>query len=105
MRILFAALLSCSAIAACSLQSPTSEFHSNMLGLTQKQISSCLGAPAQKSTGGGAEVWSYADGQSCSVKISFVYGRASHVDYFGHDGGPRSPGAECPIVGEKCMLN
>lgn len=104
MRVLFAALL-CSAIAACSLQSPTSEFHSNMLGLTQRQISSCLGAPNQKTTEGIAEVWSYAAGQSCFVKISFVYGRASHVDYFGSNGEPRSPGAECPLVGEKCVLN
>ena len=106
MRILFVALTSCWLMAACSLQSPTSEAHSNMLGMTQKQISSCLGAPTQKTTVGVAEVWSYAAGQSCVVKISFAYGRASHVDYFGFNGDtPRSPGAECPFVGEKCVMN
>ena len=105
MRVLFVALLSWSAMAACSLQSPTSEAHSNMLGLTQKQISSCLGAPIQKTTEGVAEVWSYAAGQSCFAKITFAYGRASHVDYFGSDGEPRSPGAECPFVGERCVMN
>ena len=105
MRVLFVLLLSCSAIAGCSLRSPSSEAHSNMLGMTQKQISSCLGAPTQKTTEGAAEVWSYAAGQSCSVRISFVYGRASHVDYFGSNGEPRSAGTDCPIVGEKCVLN
>src|SRR5215470_8953334 len=67
MRLLFIALTVTLATAACSLQSPEPEAHSNMLGLTEKQISSCLGAPAQKSSEGGAEVWSYPDGQSCSV--------------------------------------
>jgi hypothetical protein len=105
MRVLVVALLSCLSMAACSLQSPTSEAHSNMLGMTQKQISSCLGSPTQKAIEGVAEVWSYAAGQTCSVKISFAYGRASHVDYFGSGGEPRSPGAECPFVGEKCVLN
>ena len=42
MRALFVALIGCLSMAACSLQSPTSEAHSNLLGMTQKQISSCL---------------------------------------------------------------
>jgi len=105
MRALFVALIGCLSMAACSLQSPTSEAHSNLLGMTQKQISSCLGAPTQKTTEGVSEVWSYATGQSCLVKIYFAYGRASHVDYFGSNGEPRSAGTDCPIVGEKCVLN
>ena len=52
MRALFVALIGCMSMAACSLQSPTSEAHSNLLGMTQKQISSCLGAPTQKTTEG-----------------------------------------------------
>ncbi len=102
MRVLLIALSALS-MAACSLQSPAPEVPSNMLGLTEKQISSCLGAPAQKSTEGGAEVWSYPDGQSCSVRISFVYGRASHVGYAGANGQPLATGA-CPLVGEQCAL-
>jgi hypothetical protein len=103
-RVLFAALIGSLAMAACSLQSPEPEMHSNMLGLTEKQISSCLGAPAQKTTEGGAEIWSYPDGQSCSVRISFLYGRASHVGYAGANGQPLSPGEECPVVGEQCAM-
>jgi len=103
MRILMVILISCFLLAACSLKPPTSEA-SNLLGLTQKQIFSCLGTPAQKTTEGAAEVWSYAPSQSCFVKISFAYGRASHVDYIGRNGEPLSPGEECPIVGEKCVM-
>ncbi|HZP09474.1 hypothetical protein [Methyloceanibacter sp.] len=102
-RLLFAALSGSLAVSACSLQSPEPETHSNMLGLTEKQILSCLGAPAQKSTQGGADVWSYPDGQSCSVRISFLYGRASHVGYVGPNGQELGPGA-CPLVGEHCAL-
>jgi hypothetical protein len=92
------------AVAACSMQSaPEPEMHSNMLGLTEKQISSCLGAPVQKSTEGATEVWSYPDGQSCSVRIAFLYGRASHVGYVGANGEPLATGA-CPLVGEHCAL-
>src|SRR6476660_4502493 len=104
MKVLFVLLLSCSAIAGCSLQSPTSEAHSNLLGMTQKQISSCLGAPTQKTTEGASEVWSYPAGQSCLIKIYFAYGRASHVSYVGANGKPLSPGDECPLVGEKCAM-
>jgi hypothetical protein len=103
MRGLFAALIGMLAMAACSLQSPEPEMHSNMLGLTEKQIYSCLGAPVQKSTEGDVEVWSYPDGQSCSVSISFLYGRASHVGYVGANGQPLATGA-CPLVGEHCAL-
>ena len=94
MRALFVALIGCLSMAACSLQSPTSEAHSNLLGMTQKQISSCLGAPTQKTTEGVSEVWSYAAGQSCLVKIYFAYGRASHVNYVGLNGKPLWPGDE-----------
>ena len=104
MRALFVALIGCLSMAACSLQSPTFEAHSNLLGMTQKQISSCLGAPTQKTTEGVSEVWSYAAGQSCLVKIYFAYGRASHVNYVGLNGKPLSPGDECPVVGEKCAM-
>jgi len=89
---------------ACSLQSPTSEAPPNLLGMTQKQISSCLGAPTQKTTEGVAEVWSYPGGQSCFVKIYFAYGRASRVKYVGPNDEPLSPGEECPLVGEKCVM-
>jgi hypothetical protein len=99
MRVVFVVLISCLSMAACSLQSPTSEFHSNLLGLTQKQILSCLGTPTQKTTEGVAEVWSYAAGQSCFVKIYFAYGRASLVNYVGSNGEPLSTGDECPFVG------
>jgi hypothetical protein len=102
-KVLLAALISTLAMAACSLQSPEPEAHSNMLGLTEKQIASCLGPPTQKSTEGGTEVWSYPDGQPCSVRISFLYGRASHVGYVGANGQPLAPGA-CPLVGEHCAL-
>jgi hypothetical protein len=101
-RALFVTLISC--LAACSLQSPTSEAHSNLLGMTQKQISSCLGAPTQKTTEGVAEARSYAAGQSCLVKIDFAYGRASRVNYVGLNGKPLSPGDECQVVGEKCAM-
>jgi hypothetical protein len=104
MRVLFVALISCLSMAACSLQSPTSEAQSNLLGMTQKQIASCLGVPTQKTTEGVAEVWSYAAGQSCLIKIDFAYGRASHVNYVGVNGKPLSPGDECPLVGEKCAM-
>jgi hypothetical protein len=104
MRIAFVALISCLSVAACSLRSPTSEMHSNLLGLTEKQILSCLGAPTQKTTDGVAEVWSYAAGRSCSVKISMAYGRASLVNYVGPNGEPLSPGGQCPVVGEKCVM-
>lgn len=104
MRILMATLISCLSMAACSLKPPASEAHSNLLGLTEKQIFSCLGAPAQKTTEGVREVWSYAPGQSCFVKISFAYGRASQVNYIGRNGEPLSPGEGCPIVGEKCVM-
>ena len=104
MRVLCAALIGSLAVAACSMQSaPEPEMHSNMLGLTEKQISSCLGAPVQKSTEGDTEVWSYPDGQSCSVRISFLFGRASHVGYAGSNGQPLATGA-CPLVGEHCAL-
>jgi hypothetical protein len=99
----FAALIGTLAMAACSLQSPEPEMHSNMLGLTEKQIFSCLGAPAQKTTEGDVEVWSYPDGQSCFVRISFLYGRASHVGYVGANGQPLATAA-CPLVGEHCAL-
>jgi hypothetical protein len=102
-RSVFAALIGTLAMAACSLQSPEPEMHSNMLGLTEKQISSCLGAPAQKTTEGNVEVWSYPDGQSCFVRISFLYGRASHVGYVGANGQPLATAA-CPLVGEHCAL-
>ena len=105
MRVLFVALISCLSMAACSLQSPTSEARSNLLGMTQEQILSCLGAPTQKTTEGVAEVWSYAAGRSCLVKISLAYGRASHVNYVGSNGKPLSPGEECPFVGEKCVMH
>jgi hypothetical protein len=105
MRILFVALISCLSMVACSLQSPTSEAQSNLLGMTQKQIFSCLGAPTQKTTEGVAEVWSYAAGPSCFVKIYFAYGRASHVNYVGSNDEPLSPGDECPFVGEKCVMH
>ena len=105
MRIAFVALISCLSVAACSLRSPTSEAHSNLLGLTEKQILACLGAPTQKTTEGVAEVWSYVAGQSCFVKISFAYGRASHMNYVGSNGEPLSPGDECPFVGEKCVMH
>jgi hypothetical protein len=101
MRVLLAA--SSLSLAACSLQGPEPEMHSNMLGLTEKQISSCLGEPAAKSTIGGTEVWSYPDGQSCSVRIAFLYGRASHVGYVGANGQELAPGT-CPLVGEHCAL-
>ena len=104
MRILFVALIGCLSMAACSLQNPTSETQSNLLGMTQKQISSCLGAPTQTTTEGVAEVWSYPAGQSCLIKIYFAYGRASHVSYVGANGKPLSPGDECPFVGEKCVM-
>jgi hypothetical protein len=103
MRVLLAALIGSLATAACSLQGPEPEMHSNMLGLTEKQISSCLGAPTQQTTESGAEVWTYPDGQSCSVRISFLYGRASHVGYVGSNGQPLALGA-CPVVGEHCAL-
>ena len=104
LRVLFAAVFGSLAVAACSMQSaPEPEMHSNMLGLTEKQISSCLGAPVQKSTEGDTEMWSYPDGQSCSVRISFLFGRASHVGYVGANGQPLATGA-CPLVGEHCAL-
>ena len=104
MRVLCVALIGSLALAACSMQSaPEPEMHSNMLGLTEKQISSCLGAPAQKSTEGDTEMWSYPDGQSCSVRISFLFGRASHVGYVGANAQPLATGA-CPLVGEHCAL-
>lgn len=102
-EVRLAALIGALATAACSLQAPEPEMHSNMLGLTEKQISSCLGAPAQKSSEGGAEVWSYPDGPSCSVRISFLYGRASRVTYVGANGQELPPGM-CPLVGEHCAL-
>jgi hypothetical protein len=104
MRVLFVTLISCLSMAACSLQSPTSEAQSNLLGMSQKQISSCLGPPTQKTTEGVAEVWSYAAGQSCLIKIYFAYGRASHVNYVGTNRQPLSAGDECPVVGEKCAM-
>jgi hypothetical protein len=104
MRILLGVLISCSLMEACSLQSPTSEAPPNLLGMTQKQISSCLGVPTQKTTEGVAEVWSYPGGQSCFVKIYFAYGRASRVKYVGPNDEPLSPGEECPLVGEKCVM-
>jgi hypothetical protein len=104
MRVLFVALISCLSMAACYLQNPTSEVQSNLLGMTQKQISSCLGAPTQKTTEGVTEVWSYAAGQSCLIKIYFAYGRASRVSYVGANGKQRLPGDECPFVGEKCAM-
>lgn len=104
MRASFVALIGSLALAACSMQSaPEPEMHSNMLGLTEKQISACLGAPVQKSTEGDTEMWSYPDGQSCSVRISFLFGRASHVGYVGANGQPLATGA-CPLVGEHCAL-
>jgi hypothetical protein len=104
MRAFFVALIGCLSMAACSLQSPTSEAQSNLLGMTQKQISSCLGPPTQKTKEGVADIWSYPAGQSCLVKIYFTYGRASHVNYVGANGKPVSPGDECPVVGEKCAM-
>jgi len=41
MRVLFVATIGSLSMAACSLQSPAPEAPSNMLGLTEKQISSC----------------------------------------------------------------
>ena len=104
MRVSYVALISCLSMPACSLQSPTSEAQSNLLGMTQKQISSCLGPPTQKITEGVAEVWSYPADPSCLIKIDFTYGRASHVNYVGANGKPVSPGDECPVVGEKCAM-
>jgi hypothetical protein len=100
-RDLFGVLISCLLMEACSLQSPpTSEAQSNLLGMTKKQISSCLGDPTQKTD----EVWSYPGSQSCFVKIYFTYGRASRVQYVGPNGEPLLPGEECPFVGEKCAM-
>ncbi len=104
MRLLFAALTGSLSVCACSMQSPTEEAPSNMLGLTEKQIASCLGTPAKKSNEGATEVWSYPAGQACFVQISFIYGRASHVAYVGPGGAPLSPGEQCPVVGEHCAL-
>ena len=98
---LFGVLISCLLMEACSLQSPpTSEAQSNLLGMTKKQISSCLGVPTQKTD----EVWSYPGLQSCFVKIYFTYGRASRVQYVGPNGEPLSPGEACPFMGEKCAM-
>ena len=51
MRVLFVFLLTCSAIAGCSLRSPSSEAHSNMLGITSEADFVLLGCPYSKDHG------------------------------------------------------
>jgi hypothetical protein len=98
-----------------------------MMGASKDQLLACMGQPANKSTAGTAEVWSYNSGSGsvepfetggeqtfaptakrpaparCTINITLVGGRVSKVSYAGPDGEAIAASQHCAYALEDCL--
>jgi hypothetical protein len=98
-----------------------------MMGASKDQVLACMGQPANKSTVGTAEVWSYnstsgsvepfeTGGEQslaptarrpsptvCTVNITLVGGRVSKLSYAGPDGEAVAASQHCAYALESCL--
>ncbi len=127
-----AALLVGLAGAACSIQRAemAKDAQRQLVGMSQEQLLSCMGPPANQSMVGSTEVWQYASGdgyrsgggtayivpntniivaggasrgRSCLVNITFSSGRVQSINYQGRTGGLLTKGEQCAYAVENCV--
>jgi hypothetical protein len=98
-----------------------------MMGASKDQLAACMGQPANKSSAGTAEVWSYKsdsgnvepfetggeqnlgsaakrpNATTCTINITFVAGRVSKLSYAGPDGEAMAANQHCAYALESCL--
>jgi len=98
-----------------------------MMGASKDQVVACMGQPANKSTAGTAEVWSYKSDSgdiepfeiggeqtltpaarrpnpsACTINITLVGGRVSKLSYTGPDGEAIAASKHCAYALEDCL--
>jgi outer membrane protein assembly factor BamE (lipoprotein component of BamABCDE complex) len=123
--LLIASLL----VSACGFQRAqlAKDAPNLMMGASKDQVLACMGQPANKSTAGTAEVWSYNSSSGsvepfetggeqslaptarrpsptlCTVNITLVGGRVSKVSYTGPDGEAMAASQHCAYALEDCL--
>jgi hypothetical protein len=98
-----------------------------MMGASKDQVLACMGQPANKSSAGTAEVWSYKSDSgsvepfetggeqtqapsarrpnptACTINITLVGGRVSKLSYTGPDGEVMAASQHCAYALEDCL--
>jgi hypothetical protein len=98
-----------------------------MMGASKDQLLACMGQPANKSSAGTAEVWSYKSDSgsvepfetggeqtlaptarrpnptACTINITLVGGRVSKLSYTGPDGETMAASQHCAYALEDCL--
>ena len=111
-----AALALCFALPACGMEWPENDqvAQAKMIGLSNRQIRACLGAPASRRAIGSTEIWSYAGGRTeiegsgfatsgnprhpaCRVNLVMTNGAVSQINYAG-------PAGDSLDLGERCVF-
>ena len=94
-------------LTGCALQQP-SEAQKTMVGMSQEQVRSCMGAPSETAITGNAEIWTYnspnrgKSGGQCKADLTMSQGLVSRVDYRGDAGDQVTKGGVCGSIVEKC---
>jgi outer membrane protein assembly factor BamE (lipoprotein component of BamABCDE complex) len=120
------ALLACLFLADCEAQRArlAADAQTVMLGRTKEQVLACMGQPANKTTEGAAEVWSYLSGDGtidakqstgegwvpgarsrskCTINMTMMGGRVTRLSYVSPDGEPLAPNQQCAFALEDCI--
>jgi hypothetical protein len=91
-------------LAGCTIPLPKScepvDPKTEMLGMSESETLTCLGAPKHKQTDDESEKWFYAY-QSCIVKLGMIGGRVKTVSYLTRSDNGLSQEEQCakvPIV-------
>jgi outer membrane protein assembly factor BamE (lipoprotein component of BamABCDE complex) len=126
-----AAVLIVGTLSSCEFQRAqvASDAKLQMVGLSQEDVLSCMGAPVRKEKVGQTEVWAYGSGnnrrdtvgggdvdsqggffagftsigRSCTVNIVMQSERVSSVNYTGATGGLLTKGEQCGFAVENCV--
>ena len=122
-------LLASLVVSACGFQREqlAKDAPNLMMGASKDQLVACMGQPANKSTAGTAEVWSYKSDSgsvepfetggeqtqapsarrpnptACTINITLVGGRVSKLSYTGPDGEVMAASRHCAYALEGCL--
>jgi hypothetical protein len=121
-------------LTGCSLQraQEAEQAKAQMIGMPKEAVFACMGPPAQKSSEGATEIWSYPSGNRrvdtvtsfggstsggavygagvgvsrarfCVVNLVIVDGNVQAVNYNGPTGGLLTHGEQCAYAIENCL--
>jgi|SRR5271154_6610036 len=121
-------------VIGCSLQraQEAEAAKTQMIGMSREDVLTCMGPPAQKSSEGATEVWSYPSGNGqvdivssfagsasggvaygsaigssrqrfCVVNLIMIDGKVKVVNYNGPTGGVLTRGEQCAYAVENCV--